>query len=282
MLRLVTTMMALMLSVSAYGTDDDICEQDGPVRFDGKIAYEKGSDNPYTGSVCIDHPMEQINDKLYLQFNFVDGKRHGPSYEYRPNGTKMFERMYANGIAEGISTKWNEKGAKVKEEIWIDGDFMYEKRYDSRRGYLAGQQMFVRSPGFAEIARELSDDYKIPLEFTIITMHWNREGQMTYRAGLYNKTKPDGSFRNMQGPFRGNRPWRGSRQGLHTRWYDNGKKRSEGFFVNGTLMHYEAWEETAKPVCLATRASPEDKLEITYFDQYGAETDVENIDCQAY
>jgi antitoxin component YwqK of YwqJK toxin-antitoxin module len=73
------------------------------IRKRGVLYYEG---LPFSGNITSWHKA----GKLASRAPFLEGKEHGLSEAWYPNGTKQFERIYEYGIKTGIHKGWWETG----------------------------------------------------------------------------------------------------------------------------------------------------------------------------
>jgi antitoxin component YwqK of YwqJK toxin-antitoxin module len=123
------------------------------LQFKQDIAYEVGSENPFTGQVfdyfdkeeksikseanykngykdgkCVDY-FE--NGKIKSENNFVIGKFNGKQTEFFKNGQAKEEKEYFNGNCLKIS-RWNENGALVEKLRFINNKLIsWDGWYDN-------------------------------------------------------------------------------------------------------------------------------------------------------
>lgn len=82
--------------------------------IDNGIAYQANNYKPFTGKYSADHPYKKKNDvigatgkkepvnitsetKTYIEMNYTDGKKDGPSVMWDENGRKIGQINYKNG-----------------------------------------------------------------------------------------------------------------------------------------------------------------------------------------
>ena len=91
---------------------------------EGHIAYQKGSDTPYTGKVYSLHP----NGQMKLQRYYNKGKEDGIWTTLFANGQKQFIETYNAGKKDGLEAWWHENGQKFKELYWKDNIVVQDTR----------------------------------------------------------------------------------------------------------------------------------------------------------
>lgn len=53
--------------------------------------------------------------------SYKEGVLHGPAIAYYPNGKKKSEASYKQGVLDGKSIRWDEGGKVIGEAVFVDG-----------------------------------------------------------------------------------------------------------------------------------------------------------------
>lgn len=69
--------------------------------------------------------------KIKRSFYIKDGKEilHGPFNSYSPNGKALFERNFADGLLDGIESRYNDKGVIEHKFLWKKNQLIKETVY---------------------------------------------------------------------------------------------------------------------------------------------------------
>ena len=105
-----------MSYINGYSADVWI-EQNHPENGDF-IVYWKNMTTNVAGGVTFD---ESEGEGLRWKWYYKDGKQHGVSKGWWPNGALKQERTYKDGIQDGLYTIWYENGQKRYERTFKDG-----------------------------------------------------------------------------------------------------------------------------------------------------------------
>ncbi|HPG73478.1 MAG TPA: hypothetical protein PLM49_04240 [Bacteroidales bacterium] len=69
------------------------------------------------------------NDTVWSVGYYKQGKRHGLSAVYHPNGIKFYDKNYINNVAEGKWSFYSEQGELVSEAFYHKGNLIKENNY---------------------------------------------------------------------------------------------------------------------------------------------------------
>lgn len=163
--------------------------------------------------------ITDAQDREVVSLSFDNGKRHGKSVWWYPNGQKWREVSYMHGEVDGEFIEWTPDGAIVAQETYQDG-----RRY--------GSQVEWYSPG----VRKIEGNFLFAREVVKNTdVFWNGVSD-TKLVGQEGTDVKDGRwttwFRNgqkaMEGEYHNDQP-----HGLFTWWHPNGQKAIQGAYVDG-------------------------------------------------
>jgi antitoxin component YwqK of YwqJK toxin-antitoxin module len=199
------------------------------------------------------------------EFELSDGQRHGMSTWWYPNGEKMQEAFYRNGVVDGELVEWNDKGAVVTRDNYQEGRKLAPKTtyYDenTRRGptTVRSKTSHKKTEGmylFATRAVKTPDDWWEARPATYETTGSDlRHGAWTewypsgheHVTGNYQNDVQVGTFIawyengqiQAEGDFSDGKP-----HGHWTFWHANGQRHAEGIFQNGERIgEWSEWHE---------------------------------------
>ena len=84
----------------------------------GGLFYVKGDKEPFNGMVMDYHE----DGSKYLEWPFVNGKRHGMHIWYGDDGQISTEAPYVNGKEHGMKIHYYKDGSKSSETLYVDGN----------------------------------------------------------------------------------------------------------------------------------------------------------------
>ena len=84
----------------------------------GGLFYIKGDKEPFNGMVMDYHE----DGSKYLEWPFVNGKRHGMHIWYGDDGQISTEAPYVNGKEHGMKIHYYKDGSKSSETPYVDGN----------------------------------------------------------------------------------------------------------------------------------------------------------------
>jgi antitoxin component YwqK of YwqJK toxin-antitoxin module len=121
-----------MSYINGYSADVWI-EQNHPENGDFIVYWKNIQQNPngwFDGGVTFD---ESEGEGLRWKWYYKDGKQHGVSKGWWPNGALKQERTYKDGEYDGLHTLWDENGQKRIEKTYKDGkvDGLYTVWYEN-------------------------------------------------------------------------------------------------------------------------------------------------------
>lgn len=153
--------------------------------------------------------MTDADGRIMHQFPLVNGRLHGVAVLWYPNGQKRAEETYQAGVVDGESREWAEDG-DVREKIV----------------YLKGRRMQAPEVRMVKGKKYSKGAYLLPKKKVIRINDW-------WTAAITESETGEGQP---------------AKHGEWTWWYDNGKKRSEGEYVDNRPhgMH-RAWHENGNP-----------------------------------
>jgi antitoxin component YwqK of YwqJK toxin-antitoxin module len=176
------------------------------------------------------HGVWQVTDgknRKVCTLNFQDGKSHGKSTWYHPNGTMQREIPYVDGDIDGKVIEYGTDGKELMTETFIAG-----RRLSLKTEYYAPK--VKQSEGFVLLPKEVVkpnlDFWNGVANYTIIGKEGTplRHGQWTwfYKTG---RMKMQGEYKNDEAD--GKMAW----------WYENGQKQLEGEYVAGKEQGPFVW-----------------------------------------
>src|SRR5262245_6497034 len=102
------------------------------------LLYRKGESNTFTGGM-----IERYNSgSLKSRSSVMDGRLHGVSEGWHPNGQLQVLEHFQAGVSEGLRTKYYPSGRKQSEGRIVAGQFNGTYRRWHENGYLAEQVEF--------------------------------------------------------------------------------------------------------------------------------------------
>jgi antitoxin component YwqK of YwqJK toxin-antitoxin module len=200
------------------------------------------------------------------QWAFAEGKRHGPSVWWYPNGKKMREAHFAHGDMDGEYREWNPDGTQTVKEAYQEG-----RKLALKTSYHTGE--IKKSEGLYLFAKDIEhspdDWWNCKLITTVKSgkdekhgpwTSWFANGQKQLE-GRYEHDVQVGQFtwwhsngqRALQGGFQ-----RGKQNGKWTWWHANGQKSIEGEYVYGNPTgRWTWWKEDGRVVQSADLSNSE-------------------------
>ncbi|MCE9604896.1 MAG: hypothetical protein K8U03_08345 [Planctomycetia bacterium] len=190
---------------------------------------------------------------------FHDGRRHGKSVSWRPNGRKFRELEYQLGELDGKAVEYDKNEVAVKQEEFVQG-FRHAVKVEH---YPTGEVKSECETLFAKDVLEVNENWwKGTTEVKIIGkigrdqrhgkfVAWNLEG-LKILEGNYTDDKADGKFtwyhengnKAIEGSFVA-----GKQDGPWTWWYSHGLKEISGEYVMGLEGgNWRSWEENGTVV----------------------------------
>lgn len=191
-----------------------------------------------------DSRFSQGKSSHYFEMEYMEGKLHGTSAEFR-NGIKVAETEYENGLINGAVRTWNTEGVILTEGNYINGQ-PHGAQKEFKSGALIRTVVYSRG-----IMQGRSSDYN--LTGRIIEDRWYSRGLLDSAAAYHANGKRSGAayygiFEDPSGFFtegshfeydsagviilRGNSVEH-RKNGVWTSYYPNGKVNSTTTYVNG-------------------------------------------------
>lgn len=190
-------------------------------------------------------------------WEFHASQLNGTAIWWYPNGRKMREMNYSDGLLDGIWKEWSVDGELTRDDVYVAGrrkaDF--QKQFDSGEkmvegSYLHPTDFMVANP----------DWWNGRLNFKVVKKAGEklRNGRWTYwyanggrqTEGEYVENRPEGIHRwwypngqlKVEGPYS-----RGQKQGQWVWYHANGQKMMEGAYFDGKPAgSWVTWDETGK------------------------------------
>jgi len=111
-------LLLLLLIQSTLGMAEDMVvlhpslieERDG-------IAYQMGSDQPFTGSVVSTF----VSGNKSSEMSYKNGLRDGPATTWYENGHLRLKSEYREGVRVGRWTSWDENGHVMFQKEYVNG-----------------------------------------------------------------------------------------------------------------------------------------------------------------
>lgn len=202
------------------------------------------------------------------EFELSDGQRHGMSTWWYPNGEKMQEAFYRDGVVDGELVEWNDKGVAVTRDSYQDGRKLAPKTtfYDdnARRGRTTVRTKTSRKKNegmylFATRAVKSADNWWEARPATYETVgadllhgawtEWYASGH-EHVTGNYENDVQVGTFvswyENGQVQAEGDFA-EGKAHGHWTFWHSNGQKHAEGIFQHDKRVgEWSEWHDDGK------------------------------------
>lgn len=189
------------------------------------------------------------------EWHFKDGRRHGPSTWWLPNGRKIREMNFADGELEGTWSEWRPDGSLIGQEMYTGGRKQAMKVSHHKGGAKKSEGMYL----FAKEIEQTPDDWWQCKPMTL--MHtgkderhgawnaWYANGQRQ-QEGTYEHDMQVGAFSwwhsNGQKALQGNFE-QGKQNGRWTWWYANGQKQIQGEYSLGNPTgRWTWWKEDGK------------------------------------
>jgi len=89
----------------------------GNLRMRGGLYYARGDKEPFNGKQIT----PRSDGSKWLEWPYVNGKRHGTDIWYDNDGRISSETPYVDGRRQGVAIKYYKDGTKKSEEPWADG-----------------------------------------------------------------------------------------------------------------------------------------------------------------
>jgi antitoxin component YwqK of YwqJK toxin-antitoxin module len=189
------------------------------------------------------------------QWHFVDGKRHGKSTWWYPNGRKMREATFVDGNLDGTLLEWSADATPRLSETFQSGRKLAAKvtHYPGEKKKSQGIYLFAK-----EVSQTADDWWNCKLLVTTPVGSDERHGAWTswyasgqkqlqgayehdQQAGKFTWWHPNGQ-QALEGSF-----VTGKQDGQWTWWYASGQKQIQGAYSNGTPSgRWTWWREDGK------------------------------------
>ena len=91
--------------------------RNGNLTWRGGLYYARGDKEPFTGKKIT----PRSDGSKWLEWPYVNGKRHGTDIWYDNDGRISSETPYVDGRRQGVAIKYYKDGTKKSEEPWADG-----------------------------------------------------------------------------------------------------------------------------------------------------------------
>ena len=188
-----------------------------------------------------------------FEIPYQDGKRHGTAAWFNPQGTRVREVTFYQGLIDGSLKEWNSQQKLVKHDEFISGKkilrhttFYRPQQRESENYYLEPR---LELNGTDDWWTAKPADYQ-PVGSRIQhgpAFAWHDNNQMKMK-GRYNQGKRVGEFvwwhANGQKQLVGSYADDGLKSGTWIWWHDNGQKSIEGRYENDIPVgRWTWWEE---------------------------------------
>ncbi len=187
--------------------------------------------------------------RVASQIQFKAGQRHGKAAWWYPNGKKLREISFEDGIVEGEAISYDANGAVVASEHYQDG----RKLAPKIEYYGPGQKKSETNYLFPKAVVQSRDDYW-KSELAVFNaegeplkhgeeLQWYANGQLKMR-GRYEQNQAVGHhvwwYENGQKALAGDYD-KGRQSGAWTWWHENGLKKTQGEFSVGHPDGHWTW-----------------------------------------
>lgn len=188
--------------------------------------FDRTIDGRYT-VYHVDNPKQK-----QWQVHYNKGQAEGLWTKWDSNGNKIREGFYSNGRAEGVWTQWDSSGQKTEELIF-------------KRGFLQGVYKKWYPTGKLAEQGEYKNGAKIGL-----WQGWYQNGQLNYQRSYDSSPGLNRSitwFDNGQISSEVFYDGQGRKQGAQTYWYKNGNKKSlDEYKDDEPHGHWDVWYENGQ------------------------------------
>ena len=199
--------------------------------------------------------MGRTTEGIYFRKHFglsENCQRHGTWRSWYPNGEKMKEFSYKDGILDGSFSKWNEDGQLLTQQHYSLGKWngtwlqFYQPpgHLKEERHYQDGKPVGIWSKWASSGLMTKKCFYSDGLKDGIF-MRWHENGQLAskaiYEDGGLNGLLQEFSLTGQQLLSTGYK--HGVRWGWEMKWYENGSQAAKIFWNNRGRKHgmIEAW-----------------------------------------
>jgi antitoxin component YwqK of YwqJK toxin-antitoxin module len=172
------------------------------------------------------------NGKLWRNLTFVNGMEEGLITSWFPDGNKWIEGSWKEGKQHGVHTLWYQDGQIRESGEWENGNMVgiHESWHPAEKE--------TNRPGGLHVRGEWKNGHKIGCHKswydgigTIQSIeNWNENGEQNGMSESWYFCEKDENF--IQKMSAGN--WvNGKKDGLHCKWYPDGKNMERGKWING-------------------------------------------------
>lgn len=160
-----------------------------------------------------------------MEITYREGQRHGLAIWWFPNGVKMREVAFNQGIIDGPLMEWDQQNKAIRNEE-----------------YIRGQKVVIETKQFSNQQKQFEQYFLDPqLELDGLDQWWEAKPAPFKSNGERLAHGPvqmwyDNGQPQMAGQFA-----KGNRQGQFTWWHRNGQKQLEGQFEQGQKVGQWTW-----------------------------------------
>jgi antitoxin component YwqK of YwqJK toxin-antitoxin module len=157
------------------------------------------------------------NQRKIMEITYVGGKRHGPATWWYPDGVKMREMSFRNGMLDGKLLEWDAKNKLVRDEEFVEGRRISIVTTEHAPGRKKTQIQSLE----AKLVLTQPDDW-----WEAKPASYETEGT-AYQHGPFMAYYENGQLE-MEGQF-----FDDLREGQFTWWHANGQKSVVGHYKKG-------------------------------------------------
>ena len=207
--------------------------------------------------------------------NYVSGVREGPAVWYFPEGNKMQQARYKQGLPEGFVQRWSREGKLSSREQFVDGRKVIRQQSKFADQGVATESTFLgrrlkssgRDDWWAAKPAVLEEVGEQIQHGPVREWYPNRQPKL---SGQFVKGEREGRFtwwhqngnKKAEGQFS-----QGSRTAIWRYWHSSGMKRSEGQFEdNQPIGVWRSWDVNGKLVTekdVEKPVEPEEPIELS-------------------
>jgi antitoxin component YwqK of YwqJK toxin-antitoxin module len=199
--------------------------------------------------------LVDAQERKVCEWEFLDGRRHGKSAWWYPNGQPLREIHYEDGVIQGEILEWDAEGHIVTQDRFNDGRRLVERveTYPSGQKESSGTMLYpkltLKEPDdWWECRLAQYEQQGKPQKHGQWTV-WYENGQQKL-VGNYEFDQPVNKFvwwhpngqKALEGEYQG-----GKKSGIWTWWHDNGLKSIQGEYIDGhPLGSWTWWNDAGK------------------------------------
>ncbi len=188
------------------------------------------------------------NGKILSEIEYLDGSRHGVLKYYAENGTLIRTDNYKKGLADGWEVEYNLETGKKTSEILYKDDKLFAYKYYDKNGNIIAEAKEGNAP--LKDVKQFDEYGTLIYEATV-----NDKGVFVDQIKSYYGSGNKLAISDLKGGDIDGKTMKydnngiidedismkeGERNGLYTKYYDNGKPYYKGYYVSDTLQG--VWE----------------------------------------